>query len=325
MNILVCGIGSIGKRHINILKSIDPNIDIWAYRTNKSTIVENIPITGSFYNLDEALSKLPDAVLITNPTSLHITTALKVAQKGIPMFIEKPLSHNLDDIELLKNLVDYNNIPVLIGTNLIYHEAIQQLERLIKINYFGNVVSSRAQFGTYMPGWHPWEDYKKSYTSIPELGGGVILTSIHEISHAVYLFGKVKEVAAMEVCMDILDIPVEQCVEILLKHDNNIVSNIHLNFIQKPYRRILEVIGTQGTFLWDFMKPEIEIKFADKVEIMPLSKNGPIELLNESYTLQMEHFLEIVRHDATPKVSLEKGICDLKIALEILRKIKRKE
>ena len=42
-----------------------------------------------------------------------------------------------------------------------------------------------------------YEDYKKSYASKKELGGGVVLTCIHEIDYMYWLFGDIKEVFSL--------------------------------------------------------------------------------------------------------------------------------
>ncbi len=185
------------------------------------------------------------------------------------------------------------------------------------------MISAKSQFGTYMPGWHKDEDYKKSYAANASMGGGVVLTSIHEQNYLTSMFGEVTEVKAMETSGNTTGINAEEGVEILMRHKSGVISNIHLNFFQKPYYRNCEVIGTEGTIYWDFMKPEVKILLKDKTETMETGE-GYGELLDISYRKQMEHFIEIIRdRSVKPRADLQTGISDMRTALKILNEIGR--
>ncbi|MBS1517235.1 MAG: Gfo/Idh/MocA family oxidoreductase [Bacteroidetes bacterium] len=319
MKFLICGFGSIGSRHAAVLNSIEGN-SIVAYRTGNSKRAKvKIPYPV-IYDLEDLGRHNFDGALITNPTSMHIDTALKIAEYGIPIFIEKPLDMELENAGILLGKTVEKKIPVLIGYNFLHHPGIKLIHRLISENKIGKVISAKAQFGTYMPDWHKYEDYKESYASIPSMGGGVVLTSIHEQNYLTSFFGDVMEIKAMKTGGDILGIKAEEGVEILMKHRSGTVSNIHLNFYQKPYYRNCQVIGTEGTIYWDFMKPEVILYYQDRTEIFKTGK-GAYELLDESYLEQMKHFIEVINGKAKPAADLKRGIKDLETALEILKQI----
>jgi len=321
LTFLICGLGSIGKRHLKILKSFGFHKFI-ALRSGNSKIQSSEKVDEEISGFDQASQFNIDGALITNPTSLHISTAVEIAKLGIPMFIEKPIGKNLDDVSTLQNLVQQKNIPVLIGYNLIYHPGIEAIRNFISEGKIGKVISAKAQFGTYMPDWHQNEGYRKSYAANISMGGGVILTSIHEQNYLTELLGKVKEVKAMETAGNVIDIDAEEGIEILMKHSSGAISNIHLNFFQKPYYRNCQVIGTDGTLFWDFMIPEVKILYKNTTEIVKLG-NGPFELLETSYVNQMKHFVEIIQRKTEPRMSLQKGIDDMNVALKILKEVGR--
>ncbi len=316
MTILICGLGSIGQRHLRILKSLGVN-DFVALRSGKGKSIKGDSQVNEISDLKELTGIKVNGALITNPTSLHIDTAIETASLGIPLFIEKPLGNSLEKSDELKKIIVDNHIPVLMGYNLLYHPCIEAIKKFITEGKIGKAISARSQFGTYMPDWHKDEDYKKSYAARVTLGGGVILTSIHEQNYLTDFFGNVEEVKAMEVGGKILEIDAEEGVEILMKHSGGVISNIHLNFFQKPYFRNCQVIGTEGTIYWDFMIPEVKLLFKDKTEIIKYG-NGPMELLETSYVNQMKHFLEIINKGTEPRINLSKGIDDMKVAFKIL-------
>ena len=58
----------------------------------------------------------------------------------------------------------------------------------------GKIIFSHVENGSYLPDWHPDENYSKSYAARNDLGGGVVLTCIHEIDYLYWIFGNVSEV-----------------------------------------------------------------------------------------------------------------------------------
>ena len=124
MKILVIGYGSIGKRHIENLLSM-ANVEILICSKNKIIVSPKISNCKIFTNILDALKENPDAALITNVTSLHIPTALKLAKYGIDIFIEKPLSNSTKEISQLLKLVKKKHIITQMGCNFRFHKCIQ--------------------------------------------------------------------------------------------------------------------------------------------------------------------------------------------------------
>ncbi len=323
MTILICGLGSIGKRHFRLLRNagVEKIIALRSGKNDNESITDTIADL-EIYDTEELAGHKIDGAVISNPTSLHIETAAELARCGIPMLIEKPLGKDLAGADELLKIVKEKNLPVLMGYNLLYHPGITGMKDLINQDKIGKVISAKAQFGTYMPDWHKDEDYKKSYAANASMGGGVVLTSIHEQNYLTDMFGEITNTAAMEAGGNVTGIDAEEAVEILMRHSSGVVSSIHLNFFQKPYYRNCQIIGTEGTLYWDFMIPEIKILYKDKTEMIELG-DDPMELLNISYQKQTEHFLDIIRNKTETRVGLETGINDMKIALKILKEINR--
>ena len=130
MKILICGVGSIGERHINNLISLGYT-DIILYRTSNS---ELRTLSGDFEvydSLDEALSQKPAIAFITNPTSLHLSTAIKCASAGCDLFVEKPLSHNIKNVDTLNQIVIKKDLVCMTGFMYRYHPLIKKMKEII--------------------------------------------------------------------------------------------------------------------------------------------------------------------------------------------------
>jgi predicted dehydrogenase len=108
-NILVCGAGSIGKRHIKNLKFLGEQVIVWRSRSSLIKKLKKELGVKVFLNLDEAL-KYSKAVVIATSTDNHINIALKALRLGKPIFIEKPISNNKKNINNLIKLGKKNII-----------------------------------------------------------------------------------------------------------------------------------------------------------------------------------------------------------------------
>ncbi len=170
------------------IKGTELEIFAYRYRNNSQVLTDQLSVEqGSnvadkynikvFDDIELALNEKPDAVFICNPSSFHISIALKAAQVGCNLFIEKPLSHNFDKVQELINIVENQNIKAIVGFQMRFHPCLLRLRSLIQEKSVGRIITVRVEVGEYMPGWHTYEDYRQLYASQEELGGGVILTS----------------------------------------------------------------------------------------------------------------------------------------------------
>ena len=172
MRFLIAGLGSIGRRHLRNLALLGER-DIILFRTHRSTLpdeeLDGYPVE---IDLAAALARQPDAVIVSNPTALHMDVAVPAARAGCHLLLEKPVSHNLAHMTELQQVLHYSGKQALVGYQFRFHPGLQQAKRLLEQGAIGNPLSVRAHWGEYLPGWHPWEDYRRAYSALPELGGG---------------------------------------------------------------------------------------------------------------------------------------------------------
>jgi predicted dehydrogenase len=214
MKFLIVGYGSIGRRHMRNLLALGEK-DIILYRSHRSTLPEDeladFPVET---DLQKALDQAPQAVIIANPTALHLDVAIPAAERGCHILLEKPVSHNLERLSDLKAAIKRGGGQVLVGFQFRFHPCIQRAADLLKEGAIGKPFSAYAHYGDYMPGWHPWEDYRKSYSARDELGGGVVLTLCHPLDYLRWLLGEVSSVWAFTGKISDMEINVEDVGEI---------------------------------------------------------------------------------------------------------------
>ena len=312
--ILVVGYGSIGKRHVENLLSIS-NLEIIVC-TKRNDINKLKKHTKVYHTINQSLKEKPDIGIIANETSLHIPTAIKLAKEGLDLFLEKPLSNSLKDVEKLHAIVKKKKLITQMGCNLRFHPCIKKIKSLIEQQKIGKIISAQVQCCSYLPDYHRWEDYRKSYAARKDLGGGVILTQIHEIDYMYWFFQDVENVISMSGKLSDLDIKVEDYVSSLLKFRNKIIGELHMDYFQRPDFRSCKIRGTKGEIYWNSDNNCVNIYNMNKKRWETELKVKNYER-NFSYIEQLKHFLKCIKHRKETINDLEQGITTLKIALAI--------
>ena len=313
MKILVIGCGSIGERHIKNLIVLDAGSIIVA-DTNPDRLeyIKEKYFLEVYDDVDAAFATRPDIVLVCTPPPLHIPMAMKAVDHGCHVFIEKPLSHSLEHVDGFLAKAKKKQRIVFVGYNLRFQKGIRLMKQLLDEGAIGKALAIRAEFGQYLPDWRPSQDYTKSYTAHQSMGGGIILDGSHEIDYVRWFLGEITEVSCFAGILGSLDVDVEDTAEILLKTDQGMLADIHLDFLQRIYSRTCKIIGTQGTLLWDYTENTVKLYSAKTKEW----KTFPVQAEpNEMYLEEMKHFLACVNEKAVPLIDGHAAKTVLEIAL----------
>lgn len=322
MRFLIAGYGSIGRRHMRNLLALGQR-DIVLYRTGQSTLPDDelagFPVET---DLAAALAQRPDAVIVANPTALHLDVAIPAAEAGCHILMEKPVSDSLDRIDALKAALRRGGGKLLVGFQFRFHPGLRKAAELLRQGAIGRPVSARAHWGEYLPNWHPWEDYRQSYTSRPELGGGVVRTLSHPFDYLRWLFGEAEVAFAQIGTLGDLEIPVEDTAEISLRFQNGALGSLHLDYLQQPPVHRLEIIGTRGSMRWDNADGGLHCFRAEKGAWESYPVPDGFER-NALFLDELRHFLDVIADRAEPVCSLEDGIRVQELALDVLRYARR--
>lgn len=254
--ILCIGAGSIGIQHLkNILHLGYDNISVVTNFSN------NVNGCRHFNKINTALAFQDyKYAIICNPTAMHLNTLRTVLEAGIKnIYLEKPVSHNLKNVEEIKRLIMCKQSKVVVGYDLRFEPAIIKAKECIEKKKIGEVVSMNAVAGSYLPDWRPLMDYRKSMSASKAMGGGVLLDLIHEFDYAFYLMGKAKTVACIAEKSGILDIQTEDIANVILEFYSNAVGSIHLDYLQPEMSRSCTIIGTNGMIQIDFVSKEFRM------------------------------------------------------------------
>jgi predicted dehydrogenase len=302
IRVLIIGLGSIAKKHIKALRSLPEEFKIFALRSSlDANIYEDII---NVFNLDNALY---DFAIISNPTYLHIEYIKLLASKSIPLFIEKPAVHSLENIDEILNLVSKKKITTYVACNLRFHPCINFLKEKIdsqdlKINEIN------VYCGSYLPDWRPGIDFKKNYSVDAKMGGGVHLDLFHEIDYVTWLFGQPKLYNSIKRSVSTLSIDSIDYAIYILQYDK-FTTSIILNYYRRERKREIEIVLKDETWTIDLIQNTIK---NDKCDLLFEAKDFSIL---ETYTFQLEYFINCLNSNKKPMNSFADSIPALRICL----------
>jgi len=307
MKFLIVGFGSIGRRHFRNLLALGERAIVFL-RSKRSTLpndeIADFPVET---DLHAALTHQPDAVIIANPTALHLDVAIPAAEQGCNLFIEKPISHSLARVDELQAALTRGGGKTFTAFQYRFHPGLEKIKILLADQVLGRPLSFRVHWGEYLPDWHPWEDYRQGYSARADLGGGVVLTLCHPLDYLRWLFGEVQSLWAFTSTNSGLELDVEDTAEIGLHFGNGLIGSVHLDYVQRPPGHRLEIIGTEGTIRWDNFDGAVEIFNAQESKWQRHPVPDDFER-NVLFLSEMRHFLKVIRGEVEPLCDLEDGI-----------------
>ncbi len=314
LRFIVIGCGSIGQRHISNLIALDAGRVI-AFDTQseqRHMVEENFKIK-TVSTLEDGWKECPTVALIAAPSNLHVPLAMEATKHDCHLFVEKPLSHTLDGVEELLTVVEARHLTTMVGCNMRFHPGPIIVKKLLGEKIIGEVIAARIQTGSYLPRWRPWQDYRQSYSASPEWGGA-ILDCIHEIDLALWYLGPAKVAAAVHLPAKTIGLETDGLAEIILHHESGVLTNVHLNFVQRDYRRTCQIIGSEGTIYWDFADHCVRVYglHGELAKTYPEPQGWEI---NQIYVDELAHFCSAVRSKSQTANPVAGGLEVLKVAL----------
>lgn len=330
MKVLFIGLGGIGQRHLRNLLLLRKDVEIYALRKRGEQIVLNDklqPIEGetleekykihTVKTLVEANTIGVKTVFICNPSSMHIEFILEAVRMNWHVFVEKPLSHTLDKMEDLKKGLKNSSSTSMIGFQNRFHPCIKKAKELISQNKLGKICYVNAEIGENVTKWHPFEDYRRMYACKKALGGGVVLSQIHELDYLYYFFGMPKTIYASGGKLSELEIEVEDVADILMQYNfggRNFPIHVHEDYLQLPPSRKCKIQGTEGLLIFDLLNSTIEMY--DKDGLCIYHEQFTFNR-NDMFIEELEDFLTGIETKKTSSIPIEEGIKSLEIAMGI--------
>jgi predicted dehydrogenase len=303
MNILVLGLGSIARKHISAITKLNQNNQVFALRSGKQG--RKYSGAKNVYNLADINVESIDFCIISTPTSLHKRSIEQIESLGIPLFIEKPLYDSLE-IEALVGRILNENTTTYMACNLRFLDCLQFLKNNSKLIESKILNEVNVYSGSYLPDWRPSSDFRESYSSKKEMGGGVHLDLVHELDYLYWIFGMPKSVYSHLKSQSSLSISAYDYANYLLEY-GGFCANVVLNYYRRDSKRTLELVFEDETWEIDLLTNRITAN-------NKLVYSSPQKIM-DTYERQMEYFIECLEDGKKPFNTINDGLNVLRICL----------
>lgn len=316
LRILIVGLGSIGRRHLANARALDPraHITICHHSGRPQMSAEANAADSVVSSVEEAVAMRPDVAIIANPSPFHVPVAQQLADAGVHLLIEKPLSNDLSGVDALLDTCRARSLTLAVGYNLRFHKPLEVLHESLMEGAIGRPLAIVVAVGQYLPDWRTTADYRSTVTARRCCGGGVLLELSHEVDYVRWLMGEVAGVSARAGRLGDLDIDVEDDAELALSFTSGALGNIHLDMIDRAATRGCRVVGTDGTLVWREEDSEVKL-FAGSPGAWRTLLEYRGDDRNGMYLAELRHFLDCVEGGATPLVDGQEARRVLEIIL----------
>ena len=305
-HIAFVGMGAIGKRHLNnvcqLITTQGNTYTIDLYRSSMTReLSEDIKaLVANQYLCSQEVQRAYDMVFITNPTSLHLETALKFRPYTKAFFIEKPVFSSFDVDE--QAIAHLDEIPSYVACPLRYNPVLQYVKQHVDLE---KVISVRAMSSSYLPDWRPGQDYRQTYSAHAELGGGVDIDLIHEWDYLTWIFGMPTQCLGIVGRFSNLEIDSNDTALYVAKN-GKLTYELHLDYFGRKTQRTLDIFTQDDTIQCDIVGGTVTY----------LKEGRTIDFNSERNAFQMaeiQHFFDIAEGKAANDSNVSHGVQVLKL------------
>ena len=258
LKLLVVGIGSIGRRHSDVLYSALGCRDITLWDPIPERAKEHAaryPGMKTVDTFEEGLQQKPDAVFICSPPALHMPQAEAAILAGCHVMVEKPVAITMESLERVKALAEEKGKMVSVALCNRYHKGLQRIKEIVDSGILGKIINIRGAMGEFFPESRP--DYRSTY--YVQYNGCFEL--IHAVDYTVWVAdGEPQEIYG--ICGSGADIGFysPDNAEVLFRTDNGVTCSVNLAFYQSPSHSELVVYGSEGTCELNYTHNEYTIR-----------------------------------------------------------------
>ena len=234
------GFGAMGKNHARILNSLD-NVDLIAVLDpGISPSISNLPFVSS---LEDLIDLKPDYCVIATPTITHEELAIRLAENGINIFIEKPIAISSDTATRIIAAVDKNGLVGAVGHIERFNASLVEAKRRIKLGQLGDVY----QISTRRLGPFP--------ARITDVGVTIDLAT-HDIDLTKWISDSTYEsICAHSAIRSGRNN--EDLISVVGKLRNGIITSHNVNWLSPLKERKTIITGEKGTFVADTLRSDL--------------------------------------------------------------------
>jgi predicted dehydrogenase len=319
--VAVVGLGSIGRRHTRLLLE-RRDVAVEVVEPKEETLAAAQTDLGPLLahpSFEAMLETRPDVVWVATPTPVHADQTVRALDAGAHVFCEKPMSGMFDDALKMKAAADRAKTILNIGFYLHFSRSLARLKALIDEGALGKVLHAHARVGTYTTLVNSISRYQAQvpgslffdYSHQPDLFYWLLRRAPESVWVAGFQGGELEHSSSPNVA------------DVLCEYAVNLMTTIHLNYVQLPERHEYEVVGDRGWAMVDFFSGTVRIgtRAESSVRTETLTQER-----DDVFRAAHAAFFEMVEGRRGPETSASDGLVSMAIceaAVESWRTRKR--
>ena len=323
MKVVICGLGSMGKRRLRLLKEFDSNIEIFGVDSNKERADQvskefNIIVYDSLTSVYE--KQKPDCLFVCTSPLAHHSIIKQGLELGMNIFTE--INVVADGYEELIKLAKEKNLKLFLSSTMNYQADVNYIINAVKDSK--QKVSYSYHVGQYLPDWHPWENYKSFFVNNKRTNGCREILAI-QMPWIVKCFGEIEEVKSISGSISELNLNYPDTLIILIKHKNGNMGTFFVDVVARKAVTDLTIEGNDLFISWkgsndSLFVLDLESKELNQVELYKSTThiNGYSNLIiEEPYLEEIKEFFNYIENNKQPIYTFE----DDKVVLDWIDKM----
>lgn len=315
MNILIVGLGSMGKRRARLIAGMRDDCVIYGVDSSaerRAEASEKGIIPYESISAAVAEHKMDAGLVCTAPVS-HSAIITELLENGIPVFSEL----NLVDDGYDKNiaLAKEKGLKLFLSSTMLYRRETRYIKE--QVDAFraesGKNVNYVYHIGQYLPDWHPWENYKNFFVSNPRTGGVREIMAI-DVPWLADAFGEIEDFSAVSNSVSGLELGYPDTTMLLLKHKGGTLGTLVIDVVSPKAVRNFECFGEGIHLFWEgnpkgLYKFNNDTKAKDQVNTYVKYEQDPRysdNIVETAYVDELADFFSMLEKDTTPLWSFEK-------------------
>ena len=334
VRIAIIGLGSIGRKHLEILLASECATLVAISDTNEKVKVRAEELFVPFYvNFDEMLNDIsPDGVIIATPTESHLLPSISSLEAGADLLVEKPITSTLSEANQIIEKARLMDCKVLVGHHRRFYPVLQYLKDFLFENELGELVAVYGQWTALKP-----KDYFKPSWRRKRSAGPILTNLIHEIDTLRFVCGEIKSIAA-EITHSVRGFDKEDSAAIILSFNSGVIGSFLLSdgtaspwtweaapgenpAFPEGFVNTHRFCCTNGAVEFPKLKIWSEVSKGQGWKSTLKQKELEIPFV-DAYSLQLKHFCNVIRKIEEPITSGDDGKRTLKATVAVFNSAK---
>ncbi len=312
----ILGCGMISSVHADSIRAIPDAVltGVFDMASDRCRAFADAYGVKAYQSMDALLGDADvDAVCICTPSGFHGSNALCAIEAGKHVLVEKPLALHTEDCDRIIEAAAKHGVKASVMSQLRFAETTRVMKALLAEGALGRVVTADMIMKYYRsPAYFTQSPWRGTWQH--DGGGALMNQGIHGIDLLLYIMGKAKSVYGMARTL-VHAIEVEDTASAVVEFENGALGLIQGTTSVTPgYPRVLTISGTKGTVgitedrftEWSIAERAIPADIQLGGEVRSGARN-PTDISSAGHQRQIEDFMDAIRYDREPLVSLEDG------------------